>query len=680
MTSTGIDFGTTNSVATQWNGEYVEVLELGGHGLDADWRRPGFELLFPSVVGVSSGRKGALFGWEAKLRSEEAVEACKRMLRQEQDIATIAGRRVAATTAAAGVFHSMAQAAEQESATLVESAVVTVPANATGAARYRPREAARYGGITVKALLNEPTAAAISYAHDIEDDGQSLVFDWGGGTMDSTILLHENGFFDEKVSRGVSKLGGLEIDARLRRIVLARAPQRREWTPTETRIFALAIEQAKIRLSSEDKVWIPTPEGGSVEIAQSEFSAAISDLIDQALIPVEQCLAALRMDPGELDAVLMIGGSSQIPAVREAVARALDCELVSSEFCDPMTAVARGAAIAAASLDGKLDSIIQVVNMHALGTVTTHAGGKRSFSTIILRNQTLPQERQKTYTPTKDHLSSLQVEVWEGDPDKPVDHPDNVRLTVLTLEYDRPCSKEDGTFELDYVYTKEGLLEVRATLVRTGKTVLDETVSAFGIAGASPEVRSELEALLSLDGGAAAGPRPPTPAAVAAALPKSAPLLGTVESLRPLIVDGSNLAWISSPRRQAGGRPSFATLLEGIAALKRRFPGRDVHVVVDATLRHDVLPEEREAVQTAIDARTVVQPPAGTQGRGDALVIELANETDGIVVTNDNFAPFQTANQWLRTEGRVLGATMSGDIWVFNPRVPPASGGVRHLR
>nr|WP_240798485.1 hypothetical protein [Streptomyces sp. S501] len=140
MSATGIDFGTTNSVAAQWNGDYVEVLELGSVGLDADWRRPGFEKLFPSVVGTSSTRPGTLFGWEAKLRSESAVDACKRMLRDEQ-LVTIGNRRFAATTAAAGVFRSMARAAEEE-ATDISSAVVTVPANATGAARYRTREAA----------------------------------------------------------------------------------------------------------------------------------------------------------------------------------------------------------------------------------------------------------------------------------------------------------------------------------------------------------------------------------------------------------------------------------------------------------------------------------------------------------------------------------------------------------
>lgn len=129
MTAAGIDFGTTNSVVAQWNGEDVEVLKLGGHGLDADWFRPGFDELFPSVVGTSSLREGALFGWEAKLRSEEAVEACKRLLRDES-LVTIGGSRFAAATAAAGVFRSMARAAEDYAATTLDSAVITVPANA----------------------------------------------------------------------------------------------------------------------------------------------------------------------------------------------------------------------------------------------------------------------------------------------------------------------------------------------------------------------------------------------------------------------------------------------------------------------------------------------------------------------------------------------------------------------
>ncbi|GAA3214227.1 molecular chaperone HscC [Streptomyces thermocoprophilus] len=497
MTAAGIDFGTTNSVAAQWNGEYVETLEIGGHGLDANWGRRGFERLYPSVVGTSSLRPGTLFGWEAKLRSEQAVEACKRMLREEP-IVTLGGERFAATTAAAGVFHAIAAAAEQEAATEIREAVITVPANATGAARFRTREAARAAGITVRTLLNEPTAAAIAYAHEMEVDGEFLVFDWGGGTMDATLLLHENGFFDEKASRGVNRLGGLEIDARLRRMVLDRAPQRGRWSDSERRAFALDIERAKILLSQQESVRIRTPDDVTVEIGQDEFSEAIQDLINRALDPVEECLEQARLDPRDLTAVLMIGGSSQIPAVRAAVAEALDCELVDTALCDPMTAVAEGAAICAAALDGELESIIRVVNTHALGTVTKDRDGKRRFSAIIDRNQHLPQQRVKSYEPTRDHVAQLTVEVWEGDPDRDLDHPDNVKLTELELAYPQRCKAEDGVFDLEFTYSKEGLLSVRATLQRTGEVVLDDEVKVFTTGTVEPEVRKELDRLLAL--------------------------------------------------------------------------------------------------------------------------------------------------------------------------------------
>ncbi|MGW3597121.1 Hsp70 family protein [Streptomyces sp. NPDC005167] len=686
MTAAGIDFGTTNSVAAQWNGEYVEVLEIGGQGLDANWGRRGFELLYPSVVGTSSLRPGTLFGWEAKLRSEQAVEACKRMLREEPFV-KLGGERFAATTAAAGVFHAIARAAEEEAATEIREAVVTVPANATGAARFRTREAARAAGITVRTLLNEPTAAAIAYAHEMEVDGEFLVFDWGGGTMDATLLLHDDGFFDEKASRGVNRLGGLEIDARLRRMVLDRAPARGHWSDSEKRMFALDIERAKILLSHQESVGVQTPDGVFVEIGQDEFSEAIQDLISRTLDPVEECLEQARIDPQKLTAVLMIGGCSQIPAVRTAVSEALGCELVDTAMCNPMTAVAEGAAISAAAMDGELKSIIRVVNTHALGTITKDREGRRGFSALIDRNQRLPQQRVKSYEPTS-NVSQLTVEVWEGDPDREVDHPDNVKLTDLILRYPRPCTVEDGIFDLEYTYSKEGLLTVRATLQKTGEVVLDGEVKVFGDGNVLPEVKKELDRLLALAPATrpAATPTHPQqirPIGQGDGVPKPAPpgssprTAHTSAGEPPLVVDGSNLAWNGRPPRAAGGKPSFAALEAAVRSLRFKHPDRDIHVVVDATLRHDVSAEERPQVEAAIADGEVVQPPAGTEGRGDALVISIAEEVGGVIISNDNFAPFQRANPWLRDAGRVLGATHSQGVWVFNRRVPNAAAPAR---
>ncbi|MET7839198.1 Hsp70 family protein [Streptomyces sp. NPDC005356] len=686
MTATGIDFGTTNSVVAQWDGEIAEILEIGTQGLDADWRRPGFEYLYPSVVGTSSLRPRTLFGWEAKLRSEEAVEACKRMLR-EDPLVKIGGERFASTTAAAAVFRMMVKAAEEETAALIDKAVITVPANATGAARYRTREAARAAGIEVCTLLNEPTAAAIAYAHQLEEEGEFLVFDWGGGTMDATLLLHDDGFFDERASRGVNRLGGLEIDARLRRMVLDRAPARGRWTDSEERQFRLDIERSKIRLSHEESVRLVTPDGVSVEIGQGEFSDAIQDLIDRALEPVEQCLAQARMDPENLTAVLMIGGSSQIPAVRAALSEVLDRDVAVTDMCDPLTSVAEGAAICAAAMSGELESIIRVVNTHALGTVTTPPGGKREFSTVIDRNKPLPQKRTMSYQPTKDWVAKLKVEVWEGAPDRPLDHPDSIKLTELQLVYPKKCKAEEGAFDLEYTYSKEGLLSVRAALQKTGEEVLSGEVKVFGDGEAPPEIARELDRLLFLKptGPVVAKPTPPkavkpvaggtAPAADSAKLASAGVRTYTGALAGPLVVDGSNLAWNGRPPRTEGGRPSFAALQAAIAALQFKNPGREIHVVVDATLRHQVNNAERPLVERAIADNEVVQPPAGTEGVGDALVISIAEEVGGVIISNDNFAPFQKASPWLLDKGRVIGATQSRGRWVFTPRTPNALPG-----
>ncbi|MGI5144304.1 Hsp70 family protein [Streptomyces sp. CA-106110] len=678
MTATGIDFGTTNSVVAQWLGGEADVLLLDAHHIDADWRRPGFEYLFPSVVGMSSLRRGALFGWEAKLRSEEAAEACKRLLKSDEYV-KIHGRRFAATTVAAGVFRAMRKGAEHN-LTAIDRAVITVPANATGAARYRTRAAAQFAGIEVQALLNEPTAAAISYVHDLQEDFTILVFDWGGGTIDVTVLDYQDGFFEERASRGVTELGGLEIDRRLRELVLERAPARAAWTPAQQRQFGLDVERSKILLSSQESVTVMTPDGVAVEIWQEELEDAITDLVDRALAPVQQCLTDLHMAPLDVDAVLMIGGTSQIPSVRAAVAEVMQQQPVGVDLCDPMTAVARGASIAAAVLSGEEDGVIQVATSHALGTVVMDDAGHKRFSQIIPRNSPLPWKERKSYTPRRDNARSLPVEIWEGDPTRPLDHPDNVQLTELRLTYPEPRAREDSRFLLEYTYDTNGLLHVKATLERTGDEVLNEEIKSFSSGGPTPEVLKELEDLLTGNTGttwpgqsADATTRRPVFTTAKPAPPSSAGARTTASTPQVLVVDGSNLAWIGRSPRQpdvygSEDRPSFAQLLSARDALASRYPDAVLHVVVDATFRHKVAEDERAAVAAALSKGDLIQPPAGTEGKGDALVTAVADDTGATIVTNDNYVELQSRYPWLRDKARVLGATYSRGVWVFTPR------------
>lgn len=203
----------------------------------------------------------------------------------------------------------------------------------------------------------------------------------------------------------------------------------------------------------------------------------------------------------------------------------------------------------------------------------------------------------------------------------------------------------------------------------------------FGDGNVLPEVKKELDRLLNLAPAARLETTPTHPQqantagrnnGVAKPAPPrtAAPTVASAVVASPLVIDGSNLAWNGRPPRTAGGKPSFAALEAAVRSLRFKHADRDIHVVVDATLRHDVSTEERPRVESAIADGTVVQPPAGTEGRGDALVISIAHEVGGVIVSNDNFAPFQRANPWLRDAGRVMGATHSQGVWVFNRRVP----------
>lgn len=394
--------------------------------------------------------------------------------------------------------------------------------------------------------------------------------------------------------------------------------------------------------------------------------------MDRALAPVEACLRDLRMAPLDVDDVLMIGGTSQIPSVRAAVAEALQMGPVPLAVCDPMTAVARGAALASAVLAKETSGVIQVANSHALGTATRDTTGRRRFSEIIPRNSPLPWSERKSYTPTSNYSRKLAVEIWEGDRDKDLSDPDNVQLTELTLTYPQQRVKDESRFDLEYTYDSNGLLHVKATLEYTGEVVIDEEVKSFSTGGPTPEVRKELDDLLNANPAPSPSLMVSTSRARSDIRPQASDAAPSGDA-RTMVVDGSNLAWIGrSPARpgryEPDDCPSYAQLLAAREALAGKFPEADIQVVVDATFRHRVAEEERDAVTAALNKGELMQPPPGTEGKGDALVAAIAQECGGMVVTNDNYVEMQDRYPWLREPGRVLGATLAKEAWIFTPR------------
>ncbi|GAA3487898.1 hypothetical protein [Streptomyces cremeus] len=200
---------------------------------------------------------------------------------------------------------------------------------------------------------------------------------------------------------------------------------------------------------------------------------------------------------------------------------------------------------------------------------------------------------------------------------------------------------------------------------------------SFGTGGPAPEVRQELDDLMNANSA-------PTPTLLANK-PKPAPqpsVIASTSTPDTIVVDGSNLAWIGRAPVRSGvyesdDRPSYSQLIGARDALAKKFPEADIQVVVDATFRHRVADDEREAVTAALNTGEIVQPPPGTEGKGDALVTAIADEYNSMVVTNDNFAELQDRYPWLRESGRVLGATLAKGTWIFTARTCVAPRGRR---
>lgn len=477
MTVIGIDFGTTNSVAAVFERGEVEVLELDDQ-VPVDWAPYGFARVIPSVFAVDENSR-LTFGWEAKTGTEfrgDRFDAIKRLFASQEDAAFgDAGNSVAVEEAATLLFAEIQRRAQTRAGISARQAVITVPANSKGRARHRTKVCAGMGGFEVLSLINEPTAAAMAYARTHPDARRYLVFDWGGGTLDVTILEAIDGVFIEQASSGIARSGGLDFDARLSKAITEAAGITGEWDKAQKRQFRLEVERAKIHLSTHETVTVRLPGGGSHTVTRRRFEEIVDPLIQESRIPIERCLRELNVGPGSIDALVLVGGTSMIPAVRNFVQDIVGTD--ADPDVNPMTAIAEGAAIAAAILTGENpDNDFFVSTEHALGTFALDANtGQLAFSEIIPKSHKLPARATQTYYPVSDEQSAVNIDVVEGDPA----HEDFVVLKDWSVNL---LSQEgDRGFDLTYEYDISGILTVTAIDQDSGQVILQDDV-AYGIA------------------------------------------------------------------------------------------------------------------------------------------------------------------------------------------------------
>lgn len=493
--SVGIDFGTTNSVVARWTGSTVEVIPVDSP--PGNWAGLGYDRVLPTVFGAGPSQE-PIFGWAAKQRPG-SLAAVKRLLRAEEK-AEVDGMEFSVEEVATMIFGHLRRAAPLAGAPDFQHAVVTIPANSRGLARYRTKLCAGMAGIQVQALMNEPTAAAMAYSMKYPHDGTIMVVDWGGGTLDVTILRNIDGVFMEEASKGVQQLGGLDLDAALQQSIVETIPSAHNWDANQRNQFRLDVERVKILLSSQESVEVLLPDGSSRTVTRGGFETTVRTQLERVRDPILRCLADTKMSGQDINALVLVGGTCNIPLARHIVAETVGRPPAAG--IDPMTAIAEGAAVASAILAGQIDDRDFFVSTeHALGTTVVDEVRERIFFDVLIpRNHKLPARVTKTYFPLRDYQEGLSISVLEGDPDLPIDHIDNATLKEWEVTIHQPGPIAETAIEITFAYDVDGILNVTAT-DSAGATLLNDDVSFGATADKSNLVRIAKNARDALDSG-----------------------------------------------------------------------------------------------------------------------------------------------------------------------------------
>ena len=461
----GIDLGTTNScVAVMEGGEPVVIPNPEGARTT------------PSVVGFSkTGERivGQAAKRQAVTNPERTITSIKRKMGSDYKV-SIDGKSYTPQEISAMIIQKLKSDAEAYLGEPVTEAVITVPAYFTDAQRQATKDAGKIAGLEVKRIINEPTAAALAYGADKEDDQKIMVYDLGGGTFDVSIIEMGDGIQEVLATAGNNHLGGDDFDDRLINYL---ADQFKGETGIDLRSDKMAMqrlkeaaEKAKIDLSgmTQTNVNLPFitadatgPKHLDCNITRAKFNELTADLVQATMGPVNQALSDAGLKPSDLDKILLVGGSSRIPAVQEAVKNITGKEPFKG--INPDECVAIGAAIQGGVLTGEVKGIVLLdVTPLSLGLETL--GGV--FTKIIDRNTTIPAKKSQVFSTAADGQTSVEVHVLQGEREMAKD---NKTLGMFHLDGIMPAPRGVPQIEVTFYIDANGIVHVSAKDLGTGK-------------------------------------------------------------------------------------------------------------------------------------------------------------------------------------------------------------------